>query len=218
MSDPVRDKSTFLCMYMSNHPDTLVSYVRHWGGVKEKVESAKMTLIDSKGMNLTYTTKAGTKEVRVPFEPPLSGYEEVKPRLLQMKVDAEDALGMSKSPEILDYKFPRGAIHTGLAVALLVYTTFAPSPSSPAYGPIWAPAKFLRDTVPHWFIAASWYFAFIAHGSEAVYSYILCRRHKTPFVPTMLYILTTLVFGYPSWVDYRKRVQAARIDSILKGK
>lgn len=48
MSDPVADKSTFLCMYMSNHPDTLVAYVRYWGKVSEAVESAKMTSIDSK--------------------------------------------------------------------------------------------------------------------------------------------------------------------------
>lgn len=48
MSDPVAEKSTFLCMYMSNHPDTLVAYVKYWGKVSELVESAKMTSIDSK--------------------------------------------------------------------------------------------------------------------------------------------------------------------------
>lgn len=48
MADPVAAKSTFLCMYMSNHPDTLVSYVRHWGKVKEQVVSAQMTGIDTK--------------------------------------------------------------------------------------------------------------------------------------------------------------------------
>ena len=48
MSDPVAAKSTFLCMYMSNHPDTLVSYVRYWGKVQEKVVSAQMTAIDTK--------------------------------------------------------------------------------------------------------------------------------------------------------------------------
>ena len=35
-------------MYMSNHPDTLVSYVRYWGKVSEPVASAKMTAIDTK--------------------------------------------------------------------------------------------------------------------------------------------------------------------------
>lgn len=48
------------------------------------------------GMTLTYTAKTGgaEKEVRVLFDPPLLGYEEVKPRLISMKVDAEEALGM----------------------------------------------------------------------------------------------------------------------------
>ena len=46
-ADPVADKSGFLCMYMSNHPDTLVSYVRHFGGVRDAVANAKMARIDS---------------------------------------------------------------------------------------------------------------------------------------------------------------------------
>ena len=97
MSDPVADKSTFLCMYMSNHPDTLVAYVKYWGKVAEPVSSAKMTSIDSKGMSLEYKLKDKGEEkrsVRVHFDPPLSGYEEVKPRLLAMTADAQESLGM----------------------------------------------------------------------------------------------------------------------------
>lgn len=48
-------------------------------------------------MTLTYVvgaSKDAKKTVRVVFDPPLSGYEEVKPRLMNMKVDAEEALGM----------------------------------------------------------------------------------------------------------------------------
>ena len=48
-------------------------------------------------MNLKYKTKSKgdeEKEVRVTFDPPLSGYEEVKPRLLSMTADAQEALGM----------------------------------------------------------------------------------------------------------------------------
>lgn len=48
MTDPVAEKSTFLCMYMSNHPDTLVAYVKYWGKISEAVVSAKMSAIDSK--------------------------------------------------------------------------------------------------------------------------------------------------------------------------
>lgn len=46
--DPVAEKSGFLCMYMSNHPDTLVSYVRYWGKVTEQVTTAKLVSIDTK--------------------------------------------------------------------------------------------------------------------------------------------------------------------------
>lgn len=35
-------------MYMSNHPDTLVAYVKYWGKISEAVVSAKMSAIDSK--------------------------------------------------------------------------------------------------------------------------------------------------------------------------
>jgi len=48
MTDPVKDKSGFLCMYMSGHPDTLVAYAKHFGNLKARdVVSAKMVSIDS---------------------------------------------------------------------------------------------------------------------------------------------------------------------------
>lgn len=49
-------------------------------------------------MELAYKVRgsvSGQKEsVRVSFQPPLSGYDEVKPRLLGMTADAYEALGM----------------------------------------------------------------------------------------------------------------------------
>lgn len=50
-------------------------------------------------MTLTYAVKGSgdKKQVRIEFDPPLAGYNEVKPRLLNMKVDAEEALGMVHS-------------------------------------------------------------------------------------------------------------------------
>lgn len=56
-------------------------------------------------MNLEYEVKesnTGKKSVRVSFDPPLSGYEEVKPRLLSMTADAQESLGMVCS--FWDYK------------------------------------------------------------------------------------------------------------------
>ena len=56
MADPVADKSGFLRMYMSNHPDTLVAYAKWYGKVKEAISSAEMTAIDSKVSALRYST------------------------------------------------------------------------------------------------------------------------------------------------------------------
>lgn len=54
-------------------------------------------------MNLSYQTSESPKwnEISVEFDPPLSGYEEVKPRLMQMKADAEEGLGMVSCPSKL---------------------------------------------------------------------------------------------------------------------
>lgn len=45
-------------------------------------------------MSYTLVGSSVRKAVRIPFDPPLMAYEEVRPRLLAMKVDAEEALGM----------------------------------------------------------------------------------------------------------------------------
>ncbi|KAG8949837.1 hypothetical protein FRC03_000217, partial [Tulasnella sp. 419] len=75
---------------MSHHQDTLVMYVSQHLKRKD-VTSASMLQIDSKGMLLRYGINGVEQKdpVRIPFDPPLMGYEEVKPRLLSMKVDAE---------------------------------------------------------------------------------------------------------------------------------
>ena len=37
-------------------------------------------------------------QVDIPFDPPMLGYEEVRPRLLQMKIEAEEGIGMVSPP------------------------------------------------------------------------------------------------------------------------
>ena len=59
-------------------------------------------------MDINYQTKSSGDEkmrVRIKFDPPLSGYEEVKPRLLSMKADAEEALGMVRTAATNCVKF-----------------------------------------------------------------------------------------------------------------
>ena len=56
------------------------------------------------GMNLEYNTKDSPnrpQNVRIEFDPPLLGYEEVKPRLLGMKADADEALGIVRDQNLI---------------------------------------------------------------------------------------------------------------------
>lgn len=220
MSDPVASKSGFLCMYMSNHPDTLVSYVRHFGKINDAVTSAEMKSIETKGMMLAYKTKGSgdaKKEVFVDFDPPLSGYEEVKPRLLSMKVDAEEALGMSKAPQITEFHFPRSAVQTAVLLGLLAYTVYSPAPSSASWHPAFKLGWWLKSSLPSWFIPSVIRVALTVHILEALYTTVLCRRHKTPFFVGVQWVVTNFIFGYPVLFELRRRIQAAKIESIIKG-
>jgi len=80
--------------------------VRSFGGdgVDKNEGALSFSYIDApllQGMNLEFTIKdsaAKPQVVRVAFDPPLVGYEEVKPRLLGMKADADEALGTVRDP------------------------------------------------------------------------------------------------------------------------
>ena len=55
-------------------------------------------------MDISYQTPSSGDakfSVRIKFEPSLSGYEEVKPRLLSMKAEAEEALGMVRPSDTI---------------------------------------------------------------------------------------------------------------------
>jgi Protein of unknown function (DUF2470) len=103
---------------MSGHTDTLVAYVLYYGKVHESLSTAKMAAIDQnvglllscsndttdvylgQKMDLSYQLKNDPKwrDISIEFDPPLSCFEEVKPRLLSMKVTAEEGLGMVRIP------------------------------------------------------------------------------------------------------------------------
>jgi len=215
MTDPVAQKSGFLKTYMSNHPDTLVAYAKYFGKVTQSISTAEMSAIDSNSMTLTYSVK-GTKEkkiVRVPFDPPLSGYEEVKPRLLGMKAEAQEALGMIKTPQITSFRLPAKAAGTPVLYASLLYLTYTDiNPSA-----LFVPARAINTWIGGYStMKLVWQGLVVIHALESLYTLSLCKRHRTGFVVGALYVLSTLVFGFPIWVDLRKRIQDARIESVMK--
>ncbi|KIO20200.1 hypothetical protein M407DRAFT_140133 [Tulasnella calospora MUT 4182] len=211
MTDPVAAKSGFLSMYMSNHPDTLVAYVSHYTKNTE-ISSASMKSIDSKGMDMTYTLKGHSTPsfIRIPFDPPLMGYEEVKPRLMSMKVDAEESLGMAKNPTISEFSVPWGLLLRGPLIPqlLLIFLTYSSSEYA-AWG---------RSYVePYGLIKFGWGVILATHIPESIYTLSLCTRHKTGLTNGFLWCAGTILLGYPFWVHLRRLVKTARIDSIMKG-
>ncbi|KAE9394693.1 hypothetical protein BT96DRAFT_958752 [Gymnopus androsaceus JB14] len=193
--DPVAEKSAFLRMYMSNHPDTLVAYAKWYGKVSEPISSAEMSAIDTKGMTLSCKMKDGkTKDVRVPIEPPMTGYDDVKPRLLEMKAIAQEDLEWYASLQVPFIVLP-----------LLAYFAYAPvNDPSPLYLPARALATGFSGSPT------------LSMFSKRMYTWSLCRRHGTGFLLGSAYVASTLVCGYHIWRDLRKQIQDARIESVMK--
>ncbi|KAJ7915592.1 hypothetical protein B0H13DRAFT_1999572 [Mycena leptocephala] len=215
MSDPVAEKSSFLKMYMSSHPDTLVGYAKWYGKVAEPITSAEMSAIDSKSMTLTCTLKNGSKKaVVVALDPPLSGYEDVKPRLLEMKAISQEGLGMIKSPQIKSFHLPPD----GIAVAtffflILPYGALAPLVGGSSF---FSPAQFLHSYISQKMFRFLWPCFLGFHGLQSLYTLSLCRKHRASFGVTAAYWSATMWIGVFVWKDLRKRIQSARIESVMK--
>jgi hypothetical protein len=213
--DPVAEKSGFLRMYMSSHPDTLVAYAKWYGKVSEPISSAEMSAIDTKSMTLSCKLKNGkTKEVRVPIDPPMTGYDDVKPRLLEMKAIAQEGLGMIKTPKITTFNFPPSALQVPFILyPILAYFAYAPvNDSSLLYLPPRLLANYVGSSVGYWLLWS----VNVTHVFEAMYTWSLCRKHESGFLVSTTYVISTLICGFPIWKDLRKRIQDARIESVMK--
>ncbi|KIJ13511.1 hypothetical protein PAXINDRAFT_170399 [Paxillus involutus ATCC 200175] len=217
MTDPVASKSAFLCMYMKNHPDTIVAYVKYFGKVAGNVVTAEMKSIDSQGMNLSYKlTNGDVSSVYVKFDPPLASYDQVKPRLLAMKADAQEGLGMLKTPVITSFRFPFSKIvstYSGLG-AFYVALSYLPTSIS---GVVFASARTVASAMgfQHSVIGAIQVGA-VMHVFESLYTWYLCRRYVKSKFLTVAYVAATILIGVPIWSDLRKRVQEMRIESVMK--
>ncbi|KAG5645478.1 hypothetical protein DXG03_006023 [Asterophora parasitica] len=165
-------------------------------------------------MTLTCTLRAGTKKrVHILIEPPLRGYEDVKPRLLEMKAIAQEKLGMIKAPVITSFRLPSEALFSGILTGALFYLYLSPQDGN---SPLYEPARFANDALGPNAVTYALYSLGVIHVLESFYTFKLCRRHKTGLLTGAAYVLSTIPFGFPIWKDLRKRIQAARIDSVMK--
>ncbi|KAH8813830.1 hypothetical protein DL96DRAFT_1821064 [Flagelloscypha sp. PMI_526] len=242
-SDPVAAKSSFLCMYMSSHPDTLVAYAKHFGKHTGPLKSAQMTAIDTKSMTLKLTLPGEkTKDVVIPIEPPLKGYDDVKPRLLEMKAIAQESLGMIKTPIINEFAWPKSLFMTLIPEIFQAYTMvpifWTPPPSLLPYFALtnnWI-RPFFGDTTLTVILGLT----IAVHLGETLFVYRLARKHAgsfrvgvsvlpsfqactnfgtdhhLPFPSQFLNVIGTALLGFPILMDFRKRITEARINSVMK--
>ncbi|KAF8920768.1 hypothetical protein CPB85DRAFT_1272818 [Mucidula mucida] len=201
MADPVANKSGELKAYLSKQPETLRAYAKWYGKVAETITAAEVSAIDSKSITLTCTFKNGSKkQVRVVLDRPFAGYEDVKPRLLEMKARALEGLGLIKSPVVSTFRFPTLVFKTTLGtVCGLLYLTFVPN-------------TYVEGTT----LKGIWAFTFAVHGLQALYTLNLARKHAGNFTTGAGYVLGTFIFGFPFWIDMRSRIKSAQIETVAK--
>lgn len=226
--DPVYAKSTFLTSYMSNHADTLVAYIchhleqqsKHSKGSKasstqaKDVKEPRMLKITSNDMELQYKDAADSlavKQVTVPFDPPLAGYEEVRPRLLQMKLEAENAIGMAKKPTVAVYRLP--SLRNALIVISLLLLWIGCATQENDYGSF---GKIRRLFGGWWTIRATGLVIVVLHSLEAAFQFRSCQRFSMPMQQTLLWTFTTFILGFASLLEFRKVIREARIASVGK--
>ena len=84
MSKWPKEVQTPLCDYMNEaQQEALLSLVKKRGDQKDALK-AQMVGIDADGVRVVAYTMHGEERLVVPFNPPLSGYEEARERLLAL--------------------------------------------------------------------------------------------------------------------------------------
>lgn len=235
--DPVKARSSFLSTYMSQHKDTLIAYVMYYGKsqVHETPVDAKMVGIDQQKMNLAYQLRDSAKwhELTVEFDPPLSGYDAVKPRLLQMKADAEEQLGMAKTPPLTTFALKPSMFNAVPVLLILAALSAAPyekqTISRESVSPALRPYIDTVNTVSHALTSVRQALPFTPNTSYIVWGtigvihvslallvvFLSLQRHASLRIGSA-WVLSTLLLSYPAVFEFRSHLQAARIQSIHK--
>lgn len=181
-ADPVASQSGFLCTYMNGHKDTLHAYVLAHTDAQAAC-SCKMDAIDAEGFTLSYLaasnpdTKLPRQTVRIPFTPKIKSYDELRPRMLEMKREAEAASGMHACPVINSAPALTLRVLAGLAitaaVALLSFVEVVPPPHAHI------PLTILIGV----------------HIIEASFLFTRLRKYKVPFPTNVCYYCSILLFS-----------------------
>lgn len=211
---------------MKNSPNTLIAYVKYFGSIEDNVLSAEMSSIDSKGMTLLYKLPgvSQSQSLWVPFDPRLSKYDEVKPRLLTMKEKALEGLGMLTTPQLTTFRFPTKALMTPIIFLAYFYFLAPPPPGTTFFSipvatmdTIFIPSRMFGSFTGIGFAARTLAtFLTVVHTAEGLYTLSLCRRYVKSAAVTAAYVGCTLLFGVHIWKDLKARVQEKRVEAVAK--
>ncbi|KAH7909652.1 hypothetical protein BJ138DRAFT_1010402 [Hygrophoropsis aurantiaca] len=212
--DDVAANAGFLRRYMTQHPETLVAYVRYYGGKGSEVVSAELRDIDSQGMTLGYKLASDetAHTLHVAFTPPLAGYAEVKPRMLAMKAEAEAG---TRAVAITSVTIPGNTYPCALILLLIFYLAVPPSPAQVAelgggqlVNALFEPSRALGavlGTAGRVSVGGLVKTMCVVHGLESVYTAVLCWRYVRGWRVAAQYLLLTMMLGLPIWVGLERQ-------------
>ncbi len=90
--DPVASIAAAAIEHMnSDHADAVLAYARGLGGI-HWAQAAVMTGLSAHGIDLTVSGDGRVATVHIPFIPPLSHANQLRPRLVAMAQQARDRL------------------------------------------------------------------------------------------------------------------------------
>lgn len=174
-----------------------------------------MTAIDSKHFEIIYTQSgrqpsAGSRDthtIRIGFFPHIRSYSEVRARLVDMSKLSEGVVTTRKP--IIVYKQPRFALF-GAAIIAVAYLALR-SNAVPAHGLVQSLVP--NDSLARWNDLRArvggrerldGVMKSIArvHVLECILMGIVCRFKGGGSLTTIKWALTTLIIGFPSWVQF----------------
>ncbi|KAJ6508900.1 hypothetical protein C8R45DRAFT_860283 [Mycena sanguinolenta] len=212
MSDPVAAKADLLKTCVS--PAALASIAK-WYGKAGDVATAEIVSIDSKSMTLKCKFVGTSHQtVAVAFSPRLSGYADAQDRLFEMKALAQEGLGKAKPPKISSFRLQA----TGIPDGIFIFTLFPYLMFSPPNGgsQLFVPAQYVQSRVDVKYIGMAFAAGVAWHGLNTLYTWTLCWKHSIPFGATVAYTGMSMLTGFHTWVDIKKRVREARIEAAKK--
>ncbi|KAF8208852.1 hypothetical protein K438DRAFT_1813008 [Mycena galopus ATCC 62051] len=175
-----------------------------------------MAAINSKSLTLTCKIVGRSqKDVVIVLKPQLASYKEAHDRLFEMQALSQEGLGQVKPPQIPSFRLQP----TGIPEGTFIFAVFFPYLIfSPPHGgsPLFIPAQLAQSYVDVKHIAMIYAVGVGWHTLCTFYTWSLCWKYKISFKATVAYTGMTMLTGFHTWLDLRKRIREARIETAKK--